>query len=321
MSNPRIEVRPLRYFVAVVDAGSLSRAAVNLHLAQPALSQQMAQLERMLGVQLLVRSKLGVRPTASGTALYRHAQAVLNLVGQTADIARGAGRDVSGRVRLGLPSSLTIVLAAPLLRAVRAHLPGVRLELYESPSAYLAPQLLDERVDMSILVEDAGAGGLHRVPLVDEILFFAASRKPRQPAFGAPMPLARLAGTPLVMTTRATTLRMLLDRMFEQAGIVPLIHAEVSSIPTMVRLVEDGLIGTIVPGSALASPSTASALIAHPITPRIVRTATLACSQTIPLSAASERVRSLLMQTVVDLVTAGSWPGAGLADAPAPAAR
>jgi len=72
-----IQLRHLRYFVGIVDAGSLSRAATTLYVAQPALSQQMAELEQELGLPLLHRSARGVRPTPAGEVLYREAQAIL----------------------------------------------------------------------------------------------------------------------------------------------------------------------------------------------------------------------------------------------------
>ena len=89
-----IDLRQLRYFVAIVDSGSLTRAAGVLHIAQPALSQQMSALESELDSQLLTRSVKGVRPTQAGWAVYRHAQTVLKLTMQTRDVAHGAGAGV-----------------------------------------------------------------------------------------------------------------------------------------------------------------------------------------------------------------------------------
>src|SRR5712692_7737144 len=107
-----LDLRQLRYFVAIVDAGSVSRAALVLHIAQPAMSQQLAHLEREIGTKLLRRSVRGVAPTDAGKAVYRHAQTLLKLAAETANVARGAGAGASGRVRIGLPSSIAMILGS-----------------------------------------------------------------------------------------------------------------------------------------------------------------------------------------------------------------
>ena len=148
-----LDFRQLRYFVEIVDAGSLTRAAGSLHIAQSALSQQMARLEDSVGVCLLTRSVKGVVATDAGHAVYRHTQTILKLEAQTRDVAQSVGVHVSGRVRVGLPSSIAMILAAPMLNEVQKRYPGILVELYESPSTYLAAQLFDERVDLSVIVD------------------------------------------------------------------------------------------------------------------------------------------------------------------------
>ena len=89
-----MDLRQLKYFQRIVAAGSISKAASELHVAQPALSQQMANLERELGVRLLVRSKRGVQPTGNGRRLLEHARTILSQVDRAMAVARGAVRDV-----------------------------------------------------------------------------------------------------------------------------------------------------------------------------------------------------------------------------------
>jgi LysR family nitrogen assimilation transcriptional regulator len=86
-----MQLRHLRYFVKIVEAGSFSRAASTIHVAQPALSQQIAELELKLGTSLLQRSARGVRPTAAGEVLYREASTILRLVEQLPGIVRSSG--------------------------------------------------------------------------------------------------------------------------------------------------------------------------------------------------------------------------------------
>ena len=171
-----LDFRQLRYFVEIVDAGSLTRAAGSLHVAQSALSQQMANLEDNVGIRLLTRGVKGVTATAAGHAVYRHAQTILKLGAETRNVAQHVGIQASGRVRLGLPSSIAMILAAPMLREVQKRYPGVLVELYESPSSYLAAQLFDERVDLSVIVDKSPPPGLVAVGLVDECLYFVQAR-------------------------------------------------------------------------------------------------------------------------------------------------
>ncbi|MDO8942748.1 MAG: LysR substrate-binding domain-containing protein, partial [Desulfobacterales bacterium] len=212
-------------------------------------------------------------------------------------------------VRLGLPSSIAVVLSGPLFAAVRARFPGIRLELYESPSGYLAPQLANEHVELSVLVEAAERDAVQQVPLVDEALFFISNAPlPGVPA-GKSIALDRLTDIPLVLTTPATTLRQIINSEFVRASITPVVHAEVSSVFTMLLLASSGAGGGILPGSAISGHGS---LHAYQIEPPIRRRAHLAYSRVTPLSIASESVRDVLLTTVAELVTAGRWPGATL---------
>jgi LysR family transcriptional regulator, nitrogen assimilation regulatory protein len=271
-----MELRQLRYFVAVVECGSLSRAASLVHIVQPALSQQMVQLEQELGAQLLQRSVRGVTPTPAGQAFYQHARQLLKLAGETRDVVHNASGEVGGHVKLGLPSSLALVLVGPLIAVLEERFPRIVLEVYESPSSYLAAHLINQQVDLSVLVDDITLPGIHAEPLMDERLYFVQPR--RNPVLaGDAVDLQQLAGIPLMLTTQATTLRHLVDRAFAQAGVVASIKAQASSIQTLLVMVAQGGAGTIVPRSALAWHSAADLLQASVITPHLVRRATLAC--------------------------------------------
>lgn len=303
----RLEIRQLRYFVAVVDAGSFSQAAGIAGVAQPALSQQIAQLEEIVGAQLLLRSRTGIKPNAQGLALYRHAEAILRMVADAEAVVQGSEGEVHGRVRLGLPSSIAMVLTAPLFAAVRARFPGIRLELHESPSSYLAPQLANEQVELSVLVEAAERDAVQQIPLADELLFFVSRSPLPGVAPGRPIALQNLVDVPLVLTTSATTLRHIINSEFVRASITPAVHAEVSSVFTMLLLAASGAGGGILPGSAISGHEH---LHAYPIEPAVRRRAHLAFSRVTPLSTASQQVRMILLETVAELVNAGRWRGA-----------
>ena len=307
-----MELRQLRYFVAVVDCGSLSRAASMVHIVQSALSQQMAQLEAELGVRLLQRSVKGVAPTDAGLALYRHAQQVLRLVSDTKEVVRASGQELSGRVKLGLPSSIAMILVGPLVAELEKRYPQIVLEVYESPSAYLAAHLINQHVDLSVLVDETVLAGIEAEPLVDEVLYFVQPRKKPLVRHTRTIELARLADVPLLLTTHATTLRLLVDRAFERAGTTPCVKAEASSVQTVLAMVAQGSAGTIVPYSALAWHAAAQWLRHSQLEPRVVRRASLALSRLNQLSPSAKAVLVVIRGVVRDLVRECHWKGAEL---------
>src|SRR5262249_25004719 len=115
-----MQFRHLRYFVKIVEAGSFSRAAATIHVAQPALSQQIAELEEQLGVTLLQRSARGVRPTPSGEALYREASAILRQIEQLPGIVRSTGGEIEGAVGVGMSSTFAATFAGTFIEASKA---------------------------------------------------------------------------------------------------------------------------------------------------------------------------------------------------------
>ncbi len=304
-----LDLRQLRYFVAIVDAGSVSRAALVLHIAQPAMSQQLAHLEREIGTKLLRRSVRGVAPTDAGKAVYRHAQTLLKLAAETANVARGAGAGASGRVRIGLPSSIAMILAAPLLAALHERHPGILVELYESPSTYLAAQLFEERVDLSVLVDRSLSPSLIVEPLVSECIYFVHERKSNPLSACKTVSTAQLAAIPMILTTRATTLRHLLDAAFLDAGFAPLVFAEASSIQTLLTVVAQGGIGTLIPFSALSWYPAVGSFQHHLVEPRIERIASLAWSRTASMTESTECVRDSIIEVTQALVQNGKWLG------------
>jgi LysR family nitrogen assimilation transcriptional regulator len=166
-----VDLRQLRYLVTIIDCGSISKAAEQLHIAQPALSQQMAALESELQVPLLLRSSQGVKASAAGKALYRHARAVLRQLQHAREELTEGGVAESGRVAIGLPTSAARVLAMPLFKTIRAKYPGIFLQIFESLSGYLAELLANNRLDMAILFRDMATRGISIQPLVEEDLF------------------------------------------------------------------------------------------------------------------------------------------------------
>src|ERR1700754_1166961 len=135
-----VQLRHLRYFTRIVESGSFSRAASVIHIAQPALSQQIAELEERLGVSLLQRSARGVRPTAAGEIFYKEASAILHQLDQLPEIVRSSTGEVEGTVNLGFVSSLAPRLVG-LLDECREAFPKVVIRVSDGDSLSLESKI------------------------------------------------------------------------------------------------------------------------------------------------------------------------------------
>lgn len=307
-----IELRQLRYFVTIVDAGSLTRAAELLFVAQPALSQQLAALESNVNAKLLNRSSKGIKPTDAGLALYKHAHAILKLVSDTQGVVRTTEAGLSGRVRLGVPATIAGMLVVPLIHMLREKHPGIILEVYENPSSYLAPQLLEQRVDLSLLVDSVPGNGLIASPLLSENLYFVHNKDGHPLGKPSHVTLDEIQHIPMVLPTRSTTLRQLIDNAFSARGIEPIVVAETSSMQTLLTLVANAPFGTLQTLAAVASHKDGKKVISSLIQPVMVRRLFLAYSKYAALSEASVQVHAAIVGLAKELVLGGHWRGAVL---------
>src|SRR3546814_6904629 len=132
-----MNLKQLQYFARVFEMQNMTRAAESLHVAQPALSQQIALLEDDLGVRLLTRGARGVQPTPEGTLLYRHAQTILRQVDTTRSLLAKNDTQIAGTVSIGLASSTARMIALPLMKQVKREVPGIVLEIVDRKSTRL----------------------------------------------------------------------------------------------------------------------------------------------------------------------------------------
>ena len=147
-----MELRVLRYFLAICNEGTMSRAAASLHMTQPALSRQIAALERELGCELLERRSRSVRPTEKGLYLRRRAQEIVGLADQTsADFSHGDDI-VAGDVHIGAGESASMRLIARRVSAFRQRYPDVRFHLHSAVATDLIERLEHGLDDLAVLM-------------------------------------------------------------------------------------------------------------------------------------------------------------------------
>src|SRR5262245_47230376 len=170
-----MELRHLRYFVAVAEEGHITRAAERLGMQQPPLSRQISELEREVDAQLFLRKARGVELTDAGCALLDEARTILASVDHAVETTRRTARGEQGRICVGVtPTGPFYPFVPRVIRAFRDAYPGVSLTLEESPSPELVDRLRDEQVDAAFLrTPIVEAEGLHIDPLLEEPMVVA----------------------------------------------------------------------------------------------------------------------------------------------------
>jgi len=236
-----MDLRQLRYFVAVAEAGSLTRAAARLHIAQQSLSAQMRALEAQFGAPLFERSSRGVRLTAVGTVLLREARPLLAEAERALETTRRAARGEGGALRVGFLSSVANYMLPPLVRAFRERHPEVTLQVEDALIGTLVDKLRTGELD----------AGLSRPPLVDDLATEVVLSEPVAAVLPDGHPLAdreqlalgELADEPWLLTPRTSwpPWHDQYDRDFAAAGFQPRVVQRATSPQNLLALVAAGV--------------------------------------------------------------------------------
>lgn len=306
-----MELRQLRYYVAIVDHGSLSRAALVLHVAQPALTQQLRQLEDELGVQLLHRSAQGVLTTDAGKVFYEHALAILKQVADAQAAVIQSAERPSGSVTLGLPHSISGALALPLLTAIRQRYPEITLQLTEEITGNLAEQLRAGRLNLAVLFDDGQLGGFTATPLAEEELRFICRADAPLAQDRDSLALREALDTTLILPGLQHGVRPRIESIARAAGLVARDVIEINSIAILKSAILAGMGATLLPVAPVQAEVERGAMRALAIhDPAISRTVVLCTSRNIPLTNAAAAVSRLVSQVARALCDSGDWIGA-----------
>lgn len=306
-----MELRQLRYFVAIVDHGSLSRAARVLHIAQPALTQQVQQLEEELGAQLLHRSAQGVMSTDAGKTFYEHAQAILKQVEDARSAVAQSSDKPAGTVALGIPQSVSSALALPLLTAVREAYPEITLQLTEELSGTLIEQLKSGRINLAVLFDDGQLGAFASTPLVEEEMMFITRAGSRFAPKKKSIPLSMAVELPLILPGLQHGVRPRIENIVRAEGLSIGNVIDINSVAILKSALLADLGATILPVAPLLSEIEHGQMTAYPLTgARISRTVTLCSSRNIPLTNAGNAVQRLVISVTGRLCASGQWLGA-----------
>jgi len=245
-----LELRHLRYFVAVAEELHFSRAARRLNVSQPPLSQQIRQLESILGARLFVRTSRRVELTPAGTTLLDGARRTLAEVARSIAAAQRAGRGELDMLRVGFTDSAALGGLPELVRAFRAAHPAIHLELTEGTTESQLDALAHDLVDVA-LVRGPVASGAWQTEIVRREPFVAALPADHLLVGKGALSLRALRHVPFVLFPRhlAAPFYDVVVGMCRAAGFDPTIRYESSEYETILSLVAAGLGVSLVPAS------------------------------------------------------------------------
>ncbi|EBM1284663.1 tricarballylate utilization LysR family transcriptional regulator TcuR [Salmonella enterica] len=305
-----MELRQLRYFVRIIETGSMGSAAQDLDIGVSALSQQMSRLENELAIRLLQRTSRGVTPTNAGLAFYSQAQLAL----RHADDAILAAREarLSGHVSVGMAPSTASILGIPFIHAMQENYADVRLHVVESLSGNLERMINTRQIDLAVVFQKDKILRWSARPILEEQLFLIGSHALLTALPDNPITPEQLAGIPLIMPSQGHGLRGRLDAVCQEHALNVEIVAEIDGLALLMRAVRDGLGATLQPGAAISHLDNDALRVIGVHNPVLSRPNFLVRLSDDELTPAGLAARVVLTKVMRQLVDAGEWPGATL---------
>jgi DNA-binding transcriptional LysR family regulator len=246
-----VDLRQLRYFVAIVEEGSLSRAAARLHVSQPPLSMQLKALEAELGATLVERGNRGVTPTAAGTVFYGEVRAVLARLEQARQKLRQVHDGEIGTLSVGFVSIADYGILPPALKEFRNRFPAVDVQLHELTTDAQLREMRAGRLDLGIALGPVDDATLSFETVSNEALILALPARHRLSRANGGVDLRQLAGDSFIVPPRdiAPGLYDLIVSRCHASGFSPRITQHARQMQTVISLVAAGMGVALVPSS------------------------------------------------------------------------
>lgn len=265
-------LRHINYFLAVAQHQSFTRAAAALHVSQPALSQQVKQLEDTLGVQLFDRTGRAIKLTDAGRVYHHYARRAL----QDLDQGKRAVHDVAdlsrGSLRIAVMPTFTAYLVGPVVQALHEQSPNLTLIIREMPQEHMETLLVDDELDVGIAFDEAHSHDLDVQRLRVETLALVVGRHHRL-ARRRTMGLGALNDVPLVLLSTEFSTREQIDLCCLQHGVRPRVSMEANSVSAVVEIIRRTSLATLLPAAIAGERKELAAITLHP--PLLQRTAVL----------------------------------------------
>ncbi|WP_353367188.1 LysR family transcriptional regulator [Acidovorax sp. FG27] len=280
---------PLRAFDLVAREGTFSAAAERLGLTQPAVSLQVRQLERRLGVRLLERVGRSVRPTAAGAELLQHVPAIAAALQAALRAVGSHASEVAGRVRLCTGLTTCLYLLPPVLHQLRAAHPRLEVVVSTGNTEQCLRGVETNTLDLALVTLPVASRALAVVDVLQDELV-AVGRRGGTPALPARCTPGALAGLPLLALDATATTRQIVDAWLRRSGAVPRPQMEFDSVEAIKAMVFAGLGVGILPRMAVGGPGLPHELEVRPLVPRLQRRMGLVLRNDKPLGRALHAV-------------------------------
>ena len=309
-----MELRELRNFMRVARAGSVSRAADELRLAQPALSRQIRKLEHELGVSLFTRHGRGVRLSAAGSLLLERAEAIAHLVHQTSEEIREDRSPARGRFTFGVPPAAGRILVPTFVERFQNAWPQTTLHMREGVASSLQEWLLEKRIDIALLHNPPHLETLDIKPLLTERMMVIGppARRIKDKKHPASFRIRDLGELPLILPNMAHTNRRLVEHAALEHGVRLRIKIEADSVAFAKVLVERGLGYTILTYAAVQDEVLRKKLTIYPIARPTLSTHVTIVTLREQLPKLTQDASAMLHDVCRTLVRDKTWAGAQL---------
>jgi LysR family transcriptional regulator, nitrogen assimilation regulatory protein len=295
-----MDLTSIRYFVHVAEVGSITIAARDLRIAQPALTRRIQRLEDDSGAQLLLRLPRGVQLTAVGREFLEHCRRILREVALAEDSLAVNRSRPGGHVALGIPGTLTALIVPRLIERMRDRSPKLTLSVTEGTTPYLYDNLLAGRSDLAILNNPQSSRAIRLLPLTSETLVVVA---PAQTGHTRRFfTLNELACTPVIVTKG---IRAMVDEQIRAHGKRLIVDFEISSPEAIRRLLLQGIGPTIVPVSTFRDDIWAGRLAAFPMEDVNLHRMLSLCHVAEGATPAVQAVARIIQADILDLTSQG----------------
>ena len=298
--------RDLRYFQAVAEQGSYSRAAELLRISQPALSRAVHRLELDLDVALFERHGHGARLTESGCALVERANGLLRQLEQARAEVRGGIEIPSGVLDFAVPPGAATFLVPPIITALKDTYPNVFLRVHEGFSGQLCDRIVRGQVDLACIHNPIPMRGVAMTPLIDEEIFLVGRDLPLT---GSSAQIKDLASIPLILPSHAHSLRRLIDVLVAEKRITLNLRAEVDGQQIIKLLLKEGVGASLLTWGAVHEEVERGELTALKFKPSLRRPLTLLERSNATVSKPHITLVETVKRVARELTASGVWPG------------
>ena len=295
-----VNSKQLELFVKIAELGSLSKAAIILHRAQPILSRELRELEASLDTTLFHRTGRGVALTETGERLLPRAKRILDELAEAEAEARSLGPAQLTRATIAMPTTLGRTLLRPLVKEIYRSYPQIQLHMMEATSGPILEWVMARRIDIAILYDTVPMPRIATEPLCEESMYLVAPAN--APKLPPTVPVSELTRYPLILPGRSEGLRILMEVIAAQAGIRLTMKVEADAFNSIRLLVEDGHGYSVLPYPAVQLEVERGVFQISRLEPKVTRRLVLAtCPARVPaagLNALVRLIRRVVQETI-----------------------